>query len=80
MIKEKTPKVMEALETIGLVEEEPTKVTKVGTNLTLPTKQTIIYFLIKNLDIFTWSHEDMPGISANIIQHHLNVNLERKPI
>ena len=33
-----------------------------------------------NLDVFTWSHEDMLGIPANIIQHHLNVDPEKKPI
>ena len=32
------------------------------------------------MDVFTWSHEDMLGIPANIIQHHLNVDLEKKPV
>ena len=32
------------------------------------------------MDMFTWSHEDMLGIPANIIQHHLNVDLEKKPV
>ena len=32
------------------------------------------------MDVFTWSHEDMPGIPANIIQHHLNVDLEKKSV
>ena len=80
MIKEKTPEVMEALETIELVEGEPTKTTKVGTNLDPLTKEKIISFLKDNLDVFTWSHEDMPGIPVSIIQHHLKVNPERKPI
>ena len=58
---------MEALEMIELVEGDPTKTTKVGTNLDLQTKKDIISFLKDNLDIFAWSHEDMPGILANII-------------
>lgn len=33
MIKEKTPEVMEALETIELIEGDPTKTTKVGVNI-----------------------------------------------
>ena len=37
-------------------------------------------FLKENLDIFAWSHEDMPGIPPEIIQHKLNVNPDRKPI
>ena len=32
------------------------------------------------LDIFEWSHKDMPGIVAEVIQHHLNVNPKRKPV
>lgn len=33
MIKEKTPEVMKALETIELIEGDPTKTTKVGVNI-----------------------------------------------
>ena len=67
MIEEKTLEVMEALETIRLVEEEPMKTTKVGMNLDLLTKEKIIGFLKNNLDVFAWSHKDMPGIPASII-------------
>ena len=80
MIEERTLKVIEGLETIELVEGESTKVTKVRTNLAISTREKIIVFLKENLDVFAWSHEDMPSISTNIIQHHLNVNPERKPI
>ena len=51
-----------------------------GTNLSPQTKKEIVSFLKDNLDLFAWSHEDMPGILANIIQHHLNVDPEKKPI
>lgn len=67
MTEEKTLEVMEALETIRLVEEEPMKTTKVGMNLDLLTKEKIISFLKNNLDVFAWSHKDMPGIPASII-------------
>ena len=80
MIKEKTSEVMEALETIELVEREPTKTTKVRTNLDPLTKEKIISFFKSNLDVFAWSHEDMPSIPASIISHHLKVDPERKPI
>lgn len=30
--------------------------------------------------MLAWSHEDMPSILANIIQHHLNVDSKKKPI
>ena len=43
-------------------------------------RTTLIEFLKENLDVFAWSHKDIPGISPKIIQHKLNVDLERKPI
>ena len=80
MIEEKTPEIAEKLEMVELVEGDPTKTTQVGIILNLQTKKEIISFLKDNLDVFTWSHEDMPGIPANIIQHYLNVDPEKKPI
>ena len=43
-------------------------------------KEKLVQFLKNNLDIFTWSHEDMPGISTKIIQHKLNVDPKKKPV
>ena len=56
------------------------KTTQVGTSLNPQTKEEIINFLKDNLDVFAWSHEDMLGIPANIIQHHLNVDPKKKPV
>ena len=56
MIEEKNSEVVETLETIKLVEGEPTKVTKVGMSLDPSMKEEIVKFLRKNLDIFAWSH------------------------
>ena len=80
VIKEKKPKIVEKLETIELVEGDCTKTTQVGTSLSSQTKKEIVSFLKDNLDMFAWSHKDMPGIPANIIQHHLNVDPKKKPI
>ena len=41
-------------------------------------KEEIMEFLKKNLDIFAWTHEDMPGIDNKVIEHRLNVNLTKK--
>ena len=78
IIEEKTPKIADKLETVGLAEGDPTKTTQVGTSLNLQTKKEIIRFLKDNLDVFAWSHEDMPDIPADIIQHHLHVDSEKK--
>ena len=52
MIEEKNLEVVQALETIKLVEGKPKKVTTVGTSLDPSTKEKIVRFLRKNLDIF----------------------------
>ena len=80
MIEEDEKKKIKALKTVELVDGEPVKMTKIGTNLATQMKEELVQFLKKNLDIFTWSHEDMPGIAVKVIQHRLNVNLDRKPI
>ena len=71
---------MEALETVELVEGEPMKVTNIGANLDPTTKKGIVEFLKKNLDVFVWSHEDTLDILEDVIQHRLNVDLEKKPV
>ena len=80
MIEEKEKEKVEALETVELANGEPTKTTRVGTNLSIEIRKKLIQFLKEKLDVFAWSHEDMLGISTEIIQHRLNVDLERKPI
>ena len=51
-IEEKTPKIIEKLETIKLVEGSPGKTTQIGTNLSPATKEGIVNFLKDNLDVF----------------------------
>ena len=78
IIEEKEDEKVEALETLEPVDGEPMKTTRVGTTISIDVKKKLVQFL--NLDIFAWSHENMPGISIVIIQHKLNVNLEEKPV
>ena len=71
---------VEALKIVALVEDETTKMTRIGTMLSPEMRTRLIEFLKENLDVFAWSHEDMPGISSKIIQYKLNVDPERKPV
>jgi len=71
---------MEVLETVELAKGEANKMMKIGTTLSPEMRTRLIQFLKENLDVFTWSHEDMPGIAPEVIQHKLNVNPERKPV
>ena len=50
-----------------IIGREPTKVTNIGANLSPGMKKGIVEFLKRNLDVFAWSHEDMSGISENVI-------------
>ena len=70
----------EAMENISFDEDNPEKYTKVGADLEEKTKKDLVRFLRKSIDVFTWSHKDMPGIDPSIITHRLNVYHSSKPI
>ena len=71
---------MVALEIVVLAEDETTKTTRIGMTLSPGMKARLVQFFKENLDAFTWSHEDMPGISPEVIQYKLNMNPERNPV
>ena len=78
MIEEKKEDKVETLETVELVEGETVRTTRIGTTLSFEMRARLVQFFKENLDVFAWSHEDMPGISPGVIQHRLNMNLEMK--
>ena len=80
MIEEKEEDKVEALEEVELVEGKTTKTTRIGTTLSPEMRLMLIQFLKENLDVFAWSHEDMPGRSPKVIEHKLNMNPEKKPV
>jgi len=80
MIKEKEEDKVEALETVEPVEGEIAMMIRIGTTLSPEMRTRLVQFLKENLDVFAWSHKDMPGISTKVIQHRLNVDPEKKPI
>ena len=70
----------EVLEDILLEEGNPKKFTKIGTRMGEKTKQDLVQFLRKSIDVFTWSHEGMLGIDPRVITHCFNVYLSSKPV
>ena len=70
----------EELDTIKLEDGHPEKTTKIGANLPPNMKESLVQFLKNNMDVFAWSHEDMPGINPSIISHKLNVNPTLRPV
>ena len=71
VIEEKDEDKVEALETMKLVDGQAIKTMRIGTTLSPGMRAKLIQFLKENLDVFAWSHEDMPGIAPEIIQHKL---------
>ena len=80
MIEEKEEDKVEALETMELVEGKTSKTTRIGTILSPEMKTRFVQFLKENLDFFTWSYKDMPGISLKVIQHKLSVDPKMKSV
>ena len=80
MIKEKEEDKVKALEEVELVDRMTTRMTRIGTTLSPEMRSRLVQFLKENLNVFIWSHEDMPGISPRVIEHKLNVNPKKKPI
>ena len=70
----------ETLEDIFLDEDDPGKSTKIGADLEGNIKKDLICFLRENIDVFAWSHEDMPGIDPRVITHRLNVYPSSNPV
>ena len=71
---------VEELEEVMLDESRPGRTTRMGTLASPTIRQDLANFLRKNQDIFTWSHEDMPGIDLTVIVHKLNVNPNSSPV
>jgi hypothetical protein len=43
-------------------------------------KEDLVAFLRRNSDVFSWSHEDVPGIYPSVIVHKLNVDPNHRPV
>lgn len=76
-MEEELAKPIEEMESVELVDGDPSKTTKVGGELKPLLKKEMVKRLKKNLDIFAWTHKDMPGIDVRVIEHHLNVDQQK---
>ncbi|XP_030939563.1 uncharacterized protein LOC115964376 [Quercus lobata] len=74
------PKPSKTPQEVEIVLRDSTKVLKIGTTLLALEKEKMISFLRANQDVFAWKHNDIPRIDRKIIQYHLNVNPECKPL
>ena len=74
------PEPSELPQEIEVIPGDLSKVLKIGSALLASEKTKITDFLRENQDVFAWKHEDMPGIDRRVIQQHLNVNPECRPV
>ena len=73
-------KSVKELEEATFDDSRPERTTIMGMLASWPVHQALTAFLKDNQDVFTWSHENMPGIDPSIIVHRLNVSPSFSPI
>ncbi|XP_040988937.1 uncharacterized protein LOC121236552 [Juglans microcarpa x Juglans regia] len=56
----------------------PDHTIRMGTKMAIELSQSMKQLLAEHWDVFTWSHEEMPGIDVSIIQHRLSVDTKAK--
>ena len=76
--KEATTGPIEDLFELLVDDNEPSKVLKLGQDLSDELREAISAFLKQNLDVFASTHSDMEGIDLEIMCHHLNIDPDRK--
>ena len=70
---------VEELLDIQVDEVDQEKKLKIGSNLSKKVQSELKNFLKNNLDVFTWSHDDMVGIDPEVMCHRLNLDSEYPP-
>ena len=75
-----TTEPVEKLEEVFLDDSNHKRTTKIGTLTSPAVRQELTAFLRNNRDVFSWTHEDMPGIDPSVIVHRLNISPSFPPI
>ena len=57
-----------------VVDDDLERFFQIGTQLPPQEKEKLIEFLKRNMDVFTWSAYEAPGVDLNFICYHLNIN------
>lgn len=71
---------MEELSNVQLDPKDLAKTTRIGTMLPSKLKEAILEFLKDNLDVFAWSHKDMPRIDTRSDGTQVECRSNFKPI
>ncbi|KAA3486551.1 RNA-directed DNA polymerase (Reverse transcriptase), Ribonuclease H-like protein [Gossypium australe] len=68
----------ESVEIVSLGDKQEKKEVKIGACITAETKRDLIELLQEFKDVFTWSFQDMSGLSTDIMVHWLPIKEECK--
>ena len=77
-VSSNSPVSYEELEKV-VIGEDVDRYFQVGVQLPLKDKRQLVDFLKDNLDIFSWSAYEAPGVDPEFIYRHLNVNSKVTP-
>ncbi|XP_022875582.1 uncharacterized protein LOC111394024 [Olea europaea var. sylvestris] len=68
------------VEELEVVELEHGKTITIGRDLKASLREEVINCLFRNIDVFAWKVEDMPGIGPEVAVHRLNISPGAKPV
>jgi len=65
---------LEETETVNFKDDEPVRETRVSVHLTVAEREELVKLLRQYIDVFSWSYDDMSGLSTDIVSHKLPIN------
>ena len=65
---------------INLRTDDEKKEVKIGSSLNASAKKEIIDLLKEYADIFTWSYQNMSGLSTEMGEHQVPIRPEYRPV
>lgn len=71
---------MESIDEVVLHEAYPRKIVKIGSQISLKTRDELVSLLREFRDVFAWEPKDMPGIPESIALHRLNIKSGVHPV
>ncbi|XP_052490018.1 uncharacterized protein LOC128042606 [Gossypium raimondii] len=80
MVERVEKQILPHRESIEIVSLEERKGVKIGSDISAKTRQYLIELLREFKDVFTWSYQDMPGLSTDIVVHCLPIREDCKPV
>ena len=71
---------LDETEIVNLGDDESVRETRVSIHLTAIQKEKLVELLKQYVDVFSWSYDDIPGLSTDIVSHRLPINSEYCPV